>query len=107
MKEIGSEKFGLIYDKINDYLEKSGGKVEGVGIEKGVVNSVLLKSWNEGKKWDVIVFIIAYHYSRTESVILRFSGISTLIPERACFGEICRLLGIKMSLTDTDIYKIS
>ena len=95
MKEIGKQKFGLLYDKLSDYLQQTGGRIEGCGIEIGITHKTLSKLWEEGKTWETITLIIAYHYSRTDTLLLRYSEISTIIRQGASIGEIQKLLGIK------------
>ena len=96
MREIGKEMFGLLYDKLYEHLDKTGGNIESVGIERGQTNEILSQLWNKGKAWETITLIIAYHYSRKDSILLRYSEISTLILHGSSFKEIQRLLGIKV-----------
>lgn len=95
MKEIGKELFGVLYDKLSEHLEKNGGVIRTVGIEQGTTNQALTEMWQEGKKWETITLIIAYHYTRTDSIILQLPGSKTLINKKTSFTEIQRLLGIK------------
>ena len=95
MKEIGKELFGVLYDRLSEHLEKNGGEIKTVGIEPGTTNQALTKLWQEGKKWETVTLIIAYHYSRTDSLILQISDSQTLINRGTSFTEIQRLLGIK------------
>jgi hypothetical protein len=97
MKIIGRDKFGLLYDKLYEYLEKTDGNISGVGIEKGTTNEVLTQLWNAGKTWETITLIIAYHYSRTETLMLKISKTSTMILRGASFREIQRTLGIRIN----------
>lgn len=97
MKIIGRDKFGLLYDKLYEYLERTDGNISGVGIEKGTTNEVLTQLWNSGKTWETITLIIAYHYSRTETLILKISDTSTMILQGASFKEIQRTLGIRIN----------
>ena len=96
MKEIGKEKFGLLYDKLYEHLTNNEGNLKTVGIEQGPTHEILSRMWQEGRTWETIVLVIAYHYSRTETVMLRFSDISTLIFQGSSFKEIQKLLGIKV-----------
>ena len=95
MKEISKEKFGLLYDKLSEHLEKNGGVMKTVGIEQGTAHQELSRMWQEGKKWETIVLIIAYHYSRTDSLLLKLPGSTSLIGQGKSFSEIQRILGIK------------
>lgn len=97
MKIIGRDKFGLLYDKLYEYLERADGNISGVGIEKGTTNEVLTQLWNAGKTWETITLIIAYHYSRTETLMLKISETSTMILRGASFREIQRTLGIRIN----------
>ena len=95
MKEIGKELFGLLYDKLSEHLEKNGGEISTVGIELGTTNQALSNMWQEGKRWETITLIIAYHYSRTNSLLLQLPGSKILINREASFTEIQKLLGIR------------
>lgn len=95
MKIIGKELFGVLYDRLSEHLEKNGGVMETVGIEKGETSRILTEMWQEGKKWETITLIIAYHYSRTNSIILQLPDSKTLINRNASFSQIQKLLGIK------------
>ena len=95
MKEIGKELFGVLYDRLIEHLEKNGGVMETVGIEKGETSKALTEMWQEGKKWETVTLIIAYHYSRKDNLLLHLSDSKTLINHGASFTEIQRLLGIK------------
>lgn len=95
MKEIGKDKFGLLYDKLYEHLTKNDGDMRTVGIEVGTTNQALSEMWQEGKTWETITSIIAYHYSRTDTLLLQLSNTKTLINCGASFTEIQRLLGIK------------
>ena len=96
MKIIGRDKFGLLYDKLYEYLERTGGNILGVGIERGATNEILTQLWKLGETWETITLIIAYHYSRTETLMLKISDTSTMILRGASFKEIQKLLGIKI-----------
>jgi len=95
VKEIGKELFGVLYDKLSEHLEKNEGNIRTVGIEQGTANQALTKLWQEGKKWETVTLIIAYHYSRTDSLILQLTDSKTLINRGISFTQIQRLLGIK------------
>ena len=96
MKIIGRDKFGLLYDKLYEYLERTDGNILGVGIERGATNEILTQLWKLGETWETITLIIAYHYSRTETLMLKISDTSTMILRGASFKEIQKLLGIKI-----------
>ena len=68
----------------------------GVGIERGATNEILTQLWKLGETWETITLIIAYHYSRTETLMLKISDTSTMILRGASFREIQKLLGIKI-----------
>ena len=95
MKEIKEELFGVLYDKLSEHLMKNGGVMETVGIEKGETSKTLTEMWQGGKKWETVTLIIAYHYSRTDSLLLHLSNSKTLINRGTSFPQIQKLLGIK------------
>lgn len=95
MKEIGKELFGVLYDRLSEHLEKNGGEIKTVGIEKGETSKALTGMWQEGKKWETVTLIIAYHYSRKDSLLLHLSDSKTLINRGTSFPQIQKLLGIK------------
>ena len=99
MKEIGKEKFGLLYDKLSEHLIKVGGKMETVGIERGTTSQALTGLWQEGKRWETITLIIAYHYSRTDNLLLQLPESKALINRGASFTQIQKILGIKKKET--------
>lgn len=99
MKIIDGNKFGLLYDKLYEYLEKTNGNISGAGIEKGTINENLTQLWDAGKTWETITLIIAYHYSRTETLILKIYDTSSMIPKGASLKEIQKILKIKISIS--------
>lgn len=94
MKVIDNEMFGNLYKGLQNYLEKTNGNLSGAGIEKGFVNEKLKKSWEEGKIRDTITQVIAYHYSRTDSLLLKLSFTTFFFKQGAPLREIEAVLGI-------------
>ena len=94
MKVIDNETFGNLYKGLQNYLEKTDGNLNGAGIEKGFVNEKLRKSWEEGKIWDTVTQAIAYHYSRTDSLLLKLSSTTFFFRQESSLREIEVVLGI-------------
>ena len=94
MKIIGNEQYGVLYDKLYEYLT-SGGDFSGVGIEEKSTRGVLELMWKLKKEWEVLTILICYHYSRKDSAIIRFGEMSVSLRQGASFPEICRTLQIK------------
>lgn len=101
MKEVGFQKFGLLYDKLYEYLEKTGGNIEGAGIKDAALRERLTKLWEEGKSWETISFVIIHHYTRTDSLLLKLSETSSMFSKNSSIEEIESTLGISIPKVQT------
>lgn len=74
MRIIKDETFGQMYDKIYERIVQTN-DFSGFGIEpEESVKKYLESLWGIGKKWESIVVLITYHYTRKDSLILELSG---------------------------------
>ena len=96
MKNIKEETFGALYDKIRDRLEKTNGEFTGFGVEKNI-QKPLKNLWTHGRYWDSITLLICYHYSRSDSTILKISGESFYFRKNVTIREIAKILGITIT----------
>jgi len=101
MKIINEKEFGLLYDKLYEYLQQTEGNIYGAIKERGEVNRTLTQFWYCGKTWETVTLIIAYHNSRKDSLILKFSNITVKIPKSSSLKEIKKLLDIKADFCET------
>jgi hypothetical protein len=94
MKRIDEKLFGVLYDDLYDHLEKRDGDLSGLGIKSEEVEKYLKKLWHMGKLWDMITIIICYHYTREDSVIIKFSGQAISISQGSSLTNILRCFGL-------------
>ena len=74
MRIIKDETFGQMYDKIYERIVQTN-DFSGFGIEpEESVKKYLESLWGIGKKWESIVLLITYHYTRKDSLLLELSG---------------------------------
>ena len=74
MRIIKDETFGQMYDKIYERIVQTN-DFSGFGIEpEESVKKYLESLWGIGKKWESIILLITYHYTRKDSLLLELSG---------------------------------
>ena len=95
MKKIEKEKFELLYEKLNEHLEKTNGNFKTLGIYSIKANEILTELWENKETWKMICFIVAYHYSRTDSVIMQFQFSQVIINHMSSVAELEKIFGIR------------
>ena len=96
MRIIKDETFGQMYDKIYERIVQSNGEFSGFGIEpEESVKKYLENLWKIGKKWESIIILITYHYTRKDSLILELSGKSISFSKFSFLPDILKSLSLR------------
>jgi hypothetical protein len=96
MRRIKDETFGQMYDKIYERIVQSNGEFSGFGIEpEESVKKYLENLWKIGKKWESIIILITYHYTRKDSLILELSGKSISFSKFSFLPDILKSLSLR------------
>ena len=96
MRRIKDETFGKMYDKIYERIVQSNGEFSGFGIEpEESVKKYLENLWKIGKKWESIIILITYHYTRKDSLILELSGKSISFSKFSFLPDILKSLSLR------------
>lgn len=96
MRRISDETFGQMYDKIYERIVQSNGEFSGFGIEpEESVKKYLENLWKIGKKWESIIILITYHYTRKDSLILELSGKSISFSKFSFLPDILKSLSLR------------
>jgi len=96
MRKISDETFGQMYDKIYERIVQSNGEFSGFGIEpEESVKKYLENLWKIGKKWESIIILITYHYTRKDSLILELSGKSISFSKFSFLPDILKSLSLR------------
>lgn len=96
MRIIKDETFGQMYDKIYERIVQSNGEFSGFGIEpEESIKKYLENLWKIGKKWESIIILITYHYTRKDSLILELSGKSISFSKFSFLPDILKSLSLR------------
>jgi hypothetical protein len=96
MRVVKDEIFGKIYDKIYERVIERNGSFSGFEIEpEESVKTYLEELWGLGKKWESIIILITYHYTRKNSLILELSGKSISFSKFSFLPDILKSLSLR------------
>lgn len=96
MIKIKEETFGQMYDKIYERIIQSEGSFSGFGVEpEESVKEYLENLWKVGKKWESIILLITYHYTRKDSLLLELSGKTISFSKFSFLPDILRSLSLR------------